>query len=130
MKLNLLLCASLLLLLMANVALADLDSPAKTPASNRAWEIIPNHYQGSVNQNYVSVLDDNYYTVSSGLIGTSTPDTASTTWDPEITVQDVMAELANPWGGGRWEGHTGSSGLAVEMGPREDSKFKRIVPLF
>jgi hypothetical protein len=113
MKLFVVSCA--LLLLTSAFALADNTTPAQTPTNNRAYEITINHYQGSCSQSYSEIATDNYYIVSDGLIGYSVPDTNDSQYWPEILIEDVWAELATPWGAGRWEGHSGSSGLAVCM---------------
>lgn len=63
MRRTTLLCC-LLLLLTASTAMASMDSPAQTPTSNRAFEIITNSYQGSFNQNYSSIVGSNDYTYS------------------------------------------------------------------
>ena len=105
----------LLFLFIPAAVWANGDQPAQTPTSNRAFEIITNAYQGSVAQNYYDILDANGYEVRRELIAEEQPDSNDATWTPEITVQDVKSEIETAWGAGRWEGHAGDTGLAVEM---------------
>jgi len=102
--------------------------PATTPGASHGWEIVTAHQ--AQRQIYQEVIDANGYSIDE-LAAIVAPDPDDPDFMPEILPEHVKDMITRqPWGTGRWEGHSGSQGVAVSIFGASETHMQRAYALY